>query len=156
MTGVQTCALPICRRRPAGPRGEVQIENPFGAITVHGWDKNEVLVQGTVAAGAESFDFDSDKEGTSISVSVPDAWFQAAGEEPSFRSTLNIWLPAGSGLSIQAVNAAVVIEGVSGTVDVDTVNGAVKITGARAELQVETMTGGIGRASCRERVSSVV
>ena len=95
----------IDRRRPAPARGEVHIDNDFGSVAVHGWDKAEVLVRGTVAAGAEGFDFDSDKEGTSISVSVPDAWFQAAGEDPAFRTALDVFVPSGSSLSISTVNA---------------------------------------------------
>ena len=89
----------------------MQIDNAFGTVAVRGWEKDEVLVQGTVAAGAEGFDFDGDKEGTSISVSVPDAWFQAAGEDPAFRSTLTVFVPAGVARLGLTVNADVAIEG---------------------------------------------
>lgn len=137
----------IDRRRPAPARGEVSIDNDFGAIVVKGWERNEVLVQGVVAAGAEGFDLEGDKEGTSVSVSVPDAWFQAAGEEPAFRTTLTIFVPLGSQLSIDSVNATVTVEGVVGAIDVETVNGAVRISGARARVEVETMTGAIDVAA---------
>ena len=133
----------IDRRRPAPARGEVHIDNDFGSVVVHGWDKAEVLVQGTVAAGSDGFDFDSDKEGTSVSVSVPDAWFQAPGEDPAFRTTLDVYVPAGSSLSIGTTNATVAVDTVNGQIEVRTVNGAVRIAGARAAVEVETMTGAI-------------
>jgi len=133
----------IDRRRPAPARGEVHIDNDFGSVAVHGWDKPEVLVRGTVAAGAEGFDFDSDKEGTSISVSVPDAWFQAAGEDPAFRTLLDVFVPSGSSVSISTVNATVAVEGVAGEIEAQTVNGAVRVAGARAAVEIETMTGAI-------------
>lgn len=137
----------IDRRRPASPKGEVGIDNDFGEIVVKGWDRNEVLVQGTVAAGAEGFEFDSDKEGVSISVSVPDAWFQATGEEPAFRTTLTVFVPAASRLAVESVNATIAIEGVGGELDVESVNGSVRIAGARGRVEVETMTGAIDVAA---------
>ena len=133
----------IDRRRPAPARGEVHIDNDFGSVVVHGWDKAEVLVQGTVAAGAEGFDFDGDKEGISISVSVPDAWFQAPGEDPAFRTTLDVFVPSGSSLSIGTVNATVAVDAVAGEIEVQTVNGAVRLAGVRSAVEVETMTGTI-------------
>jgi DUF4097 and DUF4098 domain-containing protein YvlB len=133
----------IDRRRPAPARGEVAIESSFGSVTVHGWDKREVLVQGTLAAGAEELSFEGDKEETSISVSVPEQWLQANGEDPAFRTTLQVFVPAGSHLSVRTVNAAVEVEAVTGRVEVSTVNGGVRIAGAASEVEVETMTGPI-------------
>lgn len=133
----------IDRRRPALAKGEVWIDNDFGSVTVRGWEKNEVLVQGILAAGNEGFDFDADKEGTSISVAVPEVWFQATGEDPAFRSTLTIFVPVGSSVAVSSVNASVSIEGVSGKVEIETVNGAVKVAGAASAIEIETMTGAI-------------
>ncbi|MGE0641144.1 MAG: DUF4097 domain-containing protein [Thermoanaerobaculia bacterium] len=133
----------IDRRRPAPARGEVRIESDFGAITVRGWERNEVQVRGTVAAGAESFDLDGDKEGVSISVDVPDAWMQASAEDPAFRSTLEVMVPAGSHIDLESVNAVVAVEGVTGRVEIRTVNGPVRVAGAPAAVEIETMTGAI-------------
>jgi hypothetical protein len=143
LSGTLAAQVEIDRRRPAPPKGEVRIDNAFGSVAVKGWDRAEVLVQGTVAAGADGFDFDSDKEGTSVSVSVPDAWFQAAGEDPAFRTTLTVFVPAGSSVGVETVNAGVSVEGVNGELGVETVNGGVKIAGARSPVEVETMTGAI-------------
>ena len=64
--------------------GEVGIENPFGPVTVIGWDRNEVRVTGTMAAGADGIEVDSEEpdEGNRgevrVSVEVPDSWFYEA------------------------------------------------------------------------------
>jgi len=133
----------IDRRRPAPAKGEVSIDNSFGTVTVHGWEQHEVLVQGTLAAGAEDFSFDSDKEGTSISVDVPEEWLQASGEDPAFRSALAVFVPAGSRVEVRSVNAAVEVEAVTGRVEVTTVNGGVRVAGPASAVEVETMTGAI-------------
>ena len=67
----------IERRRPAAARGAVSVENAFGTLTVRGWERNEVLVQGQLAAGAEELSFESEKGETWISVDVPDEWYPA-------------------------------------------------------------------------------
>lgn len=133
--------LEVERRRAAPANGEVEIDSDFGSIAVHAWEKNEVLVRGTIAAGAEGLDFDGNKEGVSISVDVPEAWFHAAGEDAAFRSTLEIWAPAGSRISVESVNASVQVDGFSGRVGVSTINGAVRIAGPAEQVEVETMTG---------------
>src|SRR5262245_26216609 len=107
----------IDRRRPAQAKGTLSVSSAFGTITVRAWDRNEVAVRGQLAAGAESFDFDSDKEGTSVYVSVPEQWLHAAGEDAAFRSTLDIQAPMGSHISIETVNAAVVVEGFAGAIE---------------------------------------
>lgn len=133
----------IDRRRPAPARGEIAVDSAFGAVTVKAWERNEVAVRGQLAAGAESFDFDGDKEGTQISISVPEAWLHAPGEDAAFRSTLEIHAPAGSRVSIEAVNATVVVEGFSGAVEVQSVNGGVRVVGTMGEVEIETMTGAV-------------
>jgi hypothetical protein len=139
------------RRRPAPARGEVAIENAFGSLTVRGWERNEVLVQGQLAAGAEGLSFEGEKDETWITVEVPDEWFHAAGEAAAFRSTLTVFVPAASRLSLETVNAVVTVTGVAGEVDVSTVNGPVKIEPPATVVEVETMTGTVEvRAPARE------
>jgi hypothetical protein len=131
----------IQRRRAAPAKGTVSIENDFGTLTVRGWERNEVLVQGTLAAGAEGLSLEGEKGETSISVEVPEEWFHAAGEAPAFRSTLTVSVPAGSRLEIQTVNSSVFVEAVAGSIEVRTVNGAVRIDAPATAIEVETMTG---------------
>lgn len=133
----------IERRRPATAKGTVSIENDFGTITVRGWEANEVLVKGMLAAGAEGFDFDSEKGETSVSVEVPDQWQHASGEDAAFRSSLEVFVPAGSKLEVESTNALIVVGAVGGRVEVRSVNGNVRIDAPASAVEVETMTGAV-------------
>ena len=133
----------IDRRRPAPAHGELRVSSAFGTVTVKAWERNEVAVKGQLAAGAEGFDLDGDKEGTEVSVSVPEAWLHAAGEDAAFRTTLEIMAPRGSRVGVETVNAAVGVEGFGGHVEVQTVNGGVRVAAPGGEVEVETMTGAV-------------
>lgn len=151
VAGAADAQTQIERRRPAGARGEVDVDNDFGSVTVRGWERGEVLVRGTLAAGAEGLSFDGEREGVSISVEVPEEWMHASGEEPAFRSILEVFVPAGSSVSVSTVNAEAVVEDVGGSVNVTTVNGAVRIASPASSVEVETMTGAVSvRSSARE------
>jgi hypothetical protein len=142
-TSTLSAQVEIERRRPAPAKGEVSIENSFGSIVVRAWERNEVEVKGTLAAGAEGFDFDGDKEGVSVDVEVPEAWFHAAGEDAAFHTTLEVTVPSGSRVSVESVNASIDVAGVAGEVHVSTINGAVKIAGPTRGVEIETMTGAV-------------
>jgi len=141
--------IEIDRRRPAPARGEVSIHNPFGSVTVRGWDRAEVAVRGTLAAGVESFDLDGDKEGVAVDVDVPESWYHAPGEDPAFRSTLEVQVPKGARVSVRTLNASIEVEGVTGRVEIDTVNGRVHVASPAALVEVETMTGDVEVAGAR-------
>lgn len=143
------CCLPVLaqveieRSRPAPAKGEVSIESPFGTLTVRAWDKNQVLVQGTLAAGAEGLELDGDREGVSVHVEVPEAWLHAPAEDAAFRSTLEVFAPVGARLSIETVNAEVAVFGFSGHVEARSVNGKLKVSGGAAAVELESMTGAL-------------
>jgi hypothetical protein len=143
LAAAASAQVEIERRRVAPPQGEVQIDNDFGAVVVRTWERAEVLVRGTLAAGAHELDLDGDKERVRISVDVPDAWFHAAGEDAAFRSTLEVTVPVGASVSVETVNATVDIAGVRGTVEVESINGNVQVAGPAREIEIETMTGSV-------------
>jgi hypothetical protein len=133
----------IERRKPVPKRGVLSVDSDFGTITVRAWDRPEVLLRGVVAAGVEDADLDVDEEGASVSVSVPEAWLHASGEDTAFRSTLEIQAPLGWAVDVETLNAAVRIEGFAGPVEATSVNSAVTVVGATARIDVETMTGAV-------------
>jgi hypothetical protein len=143
LAGEGAAQVQLERRKPAPPKGELSVENPFGSIVVRGWEKPEVLVRGTLAAGAQELSFDGDKDDTWIGVDVPESWFHAPGEDAAFRSTLEIHAPMGSKVSIETVNAEVTVEGFSGRIAVATINGGVRIAAGASAVEVESMTGSI-------------
>lgn len=142
-SNIAVAQVEIEKRRPAPPNGEVYIENSFGSIAVRGWDKNEVLVRGVLAPGAEELSFDSDEDGVYLSVEVPDAWYYSSDDDSDYRSTLEIFVPSQSAVGAESVNATVEITGIGGEIEVESVNGGVRIEGANAGVEVESMTGSI-------------
>ena len=65
--GGASAQVEIDKQQPAKPRGEVYVENQFGSVEITGWDRDVVRVTGTLAAGAEGIELDSDDEsGVSI------------------------------------------------------------------------------------------
>jgi len=147
----------IDKRRPAKKNGVVYIENGFGSVKVIGWEKEEVAVTGTMAAGAEGVELDGDKESVSIDVSVPSAWTFGSDDDTDYRSNLQVSVPRGSSVQIQTVNAEIRVEGVEGALDLESVNGLIEVSGAPRAVDAETMTGQvlIQAAAAEMRVESV-
>jgi len=133
----------VDQQRPAEPAGRVCVENLFGSIEIVGWDRNEVAVRGTLAAGVEDFDVDADEEGIDVDVDVPDAWLYASDDDTDYRSTLTVQVPRGSSVCAESLNASVSVRDVGGAIEVETVNGRVAIAGDPRSVEVETMTGDV-------------
>jgi hypothetical protein len=153
----------------AVPAGEttVRIENAFGRIAVTAWDKSEVWVKGTLAAGAEGLDMDSgpsddwdeDEEGyrkkktgteVEIQVAVPDTWSFDSDDDTDYRSSLDVSVPRNARVEITSINAPITVSGTSGSVSIETVNGAVKVQGGGHQVELESLTGDVeytGRAA---------
>lgn len=133
----------IDERRPAKPRSEVQVENAFGSLEIVGWDKQEVVVTGTLAAGAEGLDFESEEKDVYVGVEAPDAWFYEGDDDTEFRSDLVVRVPRGSSVKVETTNATILVRDVEGAVSIETINGAVEVRGNPRSVEIETMTGGV-------------
>jgi hypothetical protein len=147
----------------AVPAGEtvVRISNAFGRISVTAWDKSDVWVKGTVAAGAEGLDMESGpsddwddedddrpkkkvrRTAVEISVSVPDSWTFESDDDTDYRSTLDVYVPRGSWLEIETTNAPVTTSGTTGPISIETVNGTVKVAGGGRDVELKSLTGDV-------------
>ena len=141
--GRASAQVEIDKQQPAPARGEVHVENEFGSIEITGWDRDVVRVTGTLAAGAEGIELDSDEEGASIDVSIPEAWLYASDSDTEFRSTLIVQVPQGSSVYVETLNATVTVRGVRGHVEIETVNGPVTLEGDPASVEISSMTGNV-------------
>src|SRR5262245_31635350 len=147
----------IDKRRPASKAGAVSIENSFGSIKVIGWDKEEVAVTGTLAAGAEGIDLSGDSEEVSVQVGVPNAWLYGSGDDSEYRSALEIHVPKKSSISIEAINATTSVEAVEGEIQIESTNGGISVSGAVRSIDINTVTGAVlvSAAGSEMRVESV-
>lgn len=133
------------QRRPAAPDGIVSVDNAAGTIKVTGWEKAEVLVKGTLGAGASGLDLSGSSRKTSIEVEVE-------GNPHGVRSDLDIYVPAGSRLEIDAYQAEITVTGVKGGVNVETVNGGISITGPSKSVDAQSVNGAVEVVGAGSRV----
>jgi DUF4097 and DUF4098 domain-containing protein YvlB len=137
--------MKVDQRRTAEPDGLVEIHNAAGSIRVVGWDKNEVVVSGSLGARAEGLEFEGGSHRTHISV-------ETEGNPHGVKSDLSIQVPAGSRLEIEGFASAIRIEGVNGPVQAETVNGSIVMTGGSKDVNLQTVNGSVEVTSPATRV----
>jgi DUF4097 and DUF4098 domain-containing protein YvlB len=141
---------PVDQTRPAAPDGAVHIENMSGTVKVTGWDRAEVQVKGTVGHGAE-LAFDGTEKRTRIEVEAEH------GNPMGIKSDLEVFVPAGSSVSIEGFQATISVAGVTGSVSAETVNGSITQAGAAKGVELESVNGAIEvtKATGRVRAGAV-
>jgi DUF4097 and DUF4098 domain-containing protein YvlB len=126
---------PIDKRAPADPKGQVEISNTAGTVTVTGWDLNEVELTGTLGDGSERLDFVTTDKLTRIQVVLPGKTWHV--EE----SDLNVKVPAGSSVSVNTVSADIAVKGVSGAQRLQSVSANVETQAAADDVEIKTVSG---------------
>jgi hypothetical protein len=150
MAGPAAAGGRVDERRPAAADGTVAIEVGGGAVRVVGWEKAEVTVTGSLGGDAERVDVRGDRRKMRIEVA------REHHDQPG-TADLQIHVPAGSRVEVESFQAAVSVEGVTGSVRAETVNGSITFSGAAGDVRLESVNGGItvrGRSS-RIQVQSV-
>jgi DUF4097 and DUF4098 domain-containing protein YvlB len=138
---------PVDQKRPAAPDGVVHIENMSGSVKVTGWDRAEVQVKGTLGHGAE-LGFDGTEKRTRIEVEAEH------GNPMGIKSDLEVFVPAGSSVSIEGFQATISVAGVTGSVSAETVNGSITQTGATKGVELQSVNGPIDVTKASGRVQA--
>jgi DUF4097 and DUF4098 domain-containing protein YvlB len=138
---------PVDQKRPAAPSGKVTIENMSGSVKVTGWDRAEVQVKGTLGEGAE-LSFDGGENQTSIEVEAEH------GNPMGIKSDLEVFVPAGSSVSIEGFAASISVAGVTGSVSAETVNGSITQTGAAKGVELQSVNGTIEVTKASGRIQA--
>ena len=141
---------PVDKSRPAAANGKVTIENMSGSVKVTGWDKAEVQVKGTLGDGGE-LSFDGSEKQTTIEVEAEH------GNPMGIKSDLEVFVPAGSSVSIEGFQATISVAGVTGSVSAETVNGSITQAGAAKDVELQSVNGAIevSKASGRLKAEAV-
>lgn len=125
----------VVEHRIAAADGPVRIQNMVGSVRVIGWDRDSIVVTGTVHESKnERFNFHVGEGGAKIG--IWDATDASLGP-----SHLEIHVPAASTVWIKAAAADVTVQGVTGSLDVYAVSGRIDVTGSPREVRAESMTG---------------
>jgi DUF4097 and DUF4098 domain-containing protein YvlB len=103
---------------------------------VVGWAREEVHVTGRIGRGADGLDISGSPNNIKIEVDVHGPGFHVD-------SDLEIRVPAGAQVDVEAFNADITVSGVTGSVEANTVNGNIRVDGSRGEVDVETVNGDV-------------
>lgn len=121
---------------PAAPDAAVRVFNLAGSTRVIGWDRDSVMVTGTVAAGGRLYG-----GGGRGAVKLGVEPSTPGGDAPA--GVLEVRVPHGAALSVKSGTADVEVRDVRNSVEVMSVGGRVTVTGDARQISVESMTGDV-------------
>ena len=125
----------IERKIPLGMEGAFRIMNMVGSVVVHGWNKDTVLIRGTLAPG-DQFYAGGGYTGAKM-------FIESANERDPKPTNLEIWVPAHVRLWVKTATANIDVQGVDGGLDLYTVSATIDVTGNPHELNAEAIDGDI-------------
>lgn len=118
----------------ASANASVRVDNIAGSVTVHGWDKNQVQVTGTVSGGVQL-----DLHGSAGDIEVRAVYPQDSGNNGS--AELVIQVPAASRLSVGTVSADIQASGLNGSAQLNSVSGNVRLDSRAANISGKSVSG---------------
>lgn len=132
----------VDRRSDVAPDAHVEISILAGTVRVTGWDRAEVRVQGTLGEGASGLEFDAERDEVQIEVQWPRRRRNDVRTEAG-DSHLEISVPRGVTLEIEALAASIVVDGVDGEVRMETSAGDITYAGGARRIEADTAAGDI-------------
>lgn len=123
------------RKQALGMEAALRIHNMVGSVIVHGWNKDTVLVRGTLGAG-DSFFMGGGYTGAKMFV-------ESVNERDPKPTRLEIWVPARVRLWVKTATASIEVSDVAGGLDLYVVSGTIDVTGNPRELNAEAIDGDI-------------
>jgi DUF4097 and DUF4098 domain-containing protein YvlB len=126
---------------PASATGSVQISNIAGSVTVNGWDKPEVDVEGELGTTVERVDVTHTADRIEIKVILP----QDLRHMPdrSAEATLQVHVPVNSAVEVSTVSAPITVDGIRGTSRLHSVNGDVHASLAGVDEEAASVSGNV-------------
>lgn len=123
------------RKIPLGMEGAIRIVNMVGSVVVRGWDKDTLMVRGTLGAG-DNFYMGGAYTGAKMGV-------EPVNERDPKPARLEVWVPARVRLWVKTATASIDVNGVDGGLDLYVVSGTIDVTGNPHELNAEAIDGDI-------------
>jgi hypothetical protein len=135
------CASPLAaqskieRKIPLGMEGALRIVNMVGSVVVHGWNKDTVLVRGSLGAG-DKFFAGGGYTGAKMFV-------ESENDRDPKPARLEVWVPTRVRLWIKTATANIDVNEVTGGLDLYVVSGTITVNGNPHELNAEAIDGDI-------------
>jgi hypothetical protein len=123
------------RKIPLGMEGALRIVNMVGSVVIHGWNKDTVMVRGTLGAGDQFF-MGGGYTGAKMFV-------ESANDRDPKPAQLEVWVPARARVWVKTATASIDVSDVTGGLDLYTVSGTIDVTGNPHELNAEAIDGDI-------------
>jgi hypothetical protein len=129
----------IERRIAVDAHASIRIFNLAGSTRVTGWDRDSIVVTGTVPRGGGTFFIGGAGAGAKLGVTSDS--LDAPG------SKLEVFVPRGATVWVKSSSADVTLTGVEGDVDISTVSGNIRADGTPRRISAEAMDGSIDLAT---------
>jgi DUF4097 and DUF4098 domain-containing protein YvlB len=128
---------PLQRRAPLAADAAVRITNMVGSVRVIGWERDSIVVAGTVEeTKTATFLFHASAAGAKLGI------WDEAGDTPG-PSHLEVRVPMGSIVWVKTASADVTVQDVTGGIDVYSVAGRVTVNGSPRQVHAESLSGEI-------------
>jgi hypothetical protein len=128
----------VDKRFAATPDISMRLNGGFGTLRIIGWDKDSVVLTGTLARGARidgGFGFNPPSRGGKFYIDAPN--------ELAATSRLELRVPARATVWAKGGSAEIEATGVSGALDLNIVGGSVRVSGSPRQLTIESMDGNV-------------
>jgi hypothetical protein len=126
---------PVERRLQLDADGSVRITNLVGSVRVAGWDKDSLVIRGTIAKGDQFF--------AGGGHNGAKGFVEAADQRNPGPSHLEVFVPRRAKVWIKTATADISVSGVQGQLDLYVVGGTIRVTGNPSELNAEAIDGDI-------------
>lgn len=128
---------PINEHRPLNPNAKVTVSNVAGSITVDAWGKNELALGGQLSDEVEELKITGTPADLRIEVKLPKDTRHCGN------TRLNLQVPAGVTLKVEAVSADVSVDGLSGPVTASSVSGDVSVQTKSQKVSGDSVSGDV-------------
>lgn len=125
----------VDRRFALNADGSVRITNLVGSVRVSGWDRDSLVVRGTIAKGDEFF--------IGGGHTAAKAFVQAANERNPGPSFLEVFVPRRAKVWVKTATADISVSDVQGQLDLYVVGGTIRVVGNPSELNAEAIDGDV-------------
>jgi len=128
----------VDRSGKASAKGRVIVENIAGSITVVGWDKKEIKVEGELGREVKELKFKTDKKKSIIKVI-----YKKDLRNVREGADLTIMIPRESRLEVECVSAGISVSKLKGSAELSSISGEVDFEGWCNSLDIESISGEI-------------
>jgi len=150
-------AQTIDRTLKTGANPAVEISNVAGAVTITGWDRQEVKVTGVIDNDKDEFEFSADDKRVVIKVRPERRTRHEhdGGDSRHNGARLDIKVPSAASLDVEVVSADTKVDGVRGSQRLESVSGDIGTAAFDEELELTSISGDVdvrgqnGRADVR-------